>query len=134
MVKLGILAVLAGLAQGVCCYLAIQEVDMLARGGALPPMEGLYGRQMTPEFGTALVSLFFPWIGLIAVHRVTGMCGSVLWLPLGLSALVTVITSLILVAVEFPALPPATWRVLGIALPFMATGGMLAVSMSKHRW
>jgi hypothetical protein len=89
---------------------------------------------MMPEFGTAIVSLLFAWLGLIGVHRFTGMCGWALWLPLSLSALAAVVATLILVAVEFRALPSATWKVLGIALPFMATGGCLAVSMAKQRW
>ncbi len=62
------------------------------------------------------------------------MHGGSLWLPFGLSALTAVVATLILVAVEFRAFPLATWKVLGIALPFMAAGGFLAVSMAKHRW
>ena len=133
MIKSGIVAVLGGLTLGVFCYFTIQDVDTLARGGVLPPTRGLHGRMM-PEFGIAAASLFFAWIGLIGLHRYTGMCGRALWLPLGLSALAAVVTSLILVAVEFQALPLATWKVLGITLPFMATGGILAISMSKQRW
>ena len=134
MIKLAIIAALAGFALGAICYLTIQDMDTLARGGALEPTGGVHGLNMMPQFGIALVSLFVAWIGLVGLHRFTGICGRALWLPLGLSALVAVVTSLILVAVEFHALPLATWKVLGIALPFMATGGILAVSMTKHRW
>ena len=134
MIRLAIVVALAGLALGVCCYLTIQDVNRLARGGALEPTGGVHGLHMMPEFGIALVSLFVAWIGLVGLHRFTGISGRALWLPLGLSAFVAVVTSLILVAVEFRALPLATWKVLGIALPFMATGGILAISMSKQRW
>ena len=132
MIKLGIvavLAVLAGLLHGAYCYFEIQDLDTLARGEIL-----LRSRGLMPDFNIAIVSLLFAWMGLIGLHRVTGMYGRALWLPLGLSALVSVVTSLILVAVEFHGFPLATWRVLGIALPFMATGGFLAVSMAKQRW
>ena len=128
MIKLGIVAVLAGFSLGVVCFSIIQDVDTLARGGTLTPSSR---RGIMPEFSIAIASLFFAWMGLIGLHRVTGIA---LWLPLGLSALVSVVTSLILVAVEFHGFPLATWKVLGIALPFMATGGFLAVSMAKQRW
>ena len=132
MLKFGIVAVLsvlAGLLHGVACFSIIQDVDTLARGGTL-----MFSRGIMPEFNIAIVSLFFTWMGMIGLHRVTGIYGLALWLPLGLSALVSVVTSLILVGVEFHALPSATWKVLGIALPFMATGGFFAVSMAKQRW
>ncbi len=129
MIRLAIVAALAGFFLGVVCYFTIQDLDTLARGEIL-----LRTRGIMPEFNIAIVSLSFAWMGLIALHRVTGIYGRALWLPLGLSALVAVVTSLILVGVEFHAFPWATWKVLGIALPFMATGGILAISMAKHRW
>ncbi len=126
--------VLAGLILGIYFWLTVQEWDLMARGGPLP-VRSLLGRMPVLAFGTAFVSLFFSWLGLIGLHRVTDMCGRELWLPLGLSALTAVVATLILVAVEFRAFPLATWKVLGIGLPFMATGGFLAAaSIGKHRW
>ena len=133
MIKLGIVAALAGAALGASHYFGVIEMDMRARGVPVPA-EMRHGRGMQPEFGIAIASLFLSWMGLVGVHRYTGICGRELWLPLGVSALAAVVTSLILVAVDLRALPWAAWKMLGISLPFMATGGILAVSMSKQRW
>ena len=80
------------------------------------------------------ISLFSAWLGIWFVHSVTGICGRILWVPLGACAFIAVSLSLILVALEFGMLPPPTWRLLGIAIAFNATGGVLAISMAKHRW
>ena len=134
MVKMVAVTVLAGTAMGVCGYGSIDDAEKIRRGEPVLGHGGIYGAQMTPELGTATGSLFFAWIGLLSLHRVTGMCGRVLWLPLGLATFATLTTSVILVALEFGTLPPPTWHLLGIAVAFNVTGGLLAVSMAKHRW
>ena len=134
MVKFVTVAVLAGAALGLCYDDAIEDAEKARRGEAVLTQGSIRGVRTTPEIGTAAVSFFFAWIGLLSLHRITGMCGRVLWLPLALATFAALTTSLILVALEFGTLPPPTWHLLGIAVAFNVTGGLLAVSMAKHRW
>lgn len=134
-VKSSSLVLVVGLAMGFCYYAEIEAAETVARGEErILSNTGPYSVPSTPEIEIASISLFSSWLGIWFVHIVTGMSGRILWIPLGACAFIAFSLSLILVALEFGMLPPPTWRLLGIAIVFNATGGVLAISMAKHRW
>lgn len=119
---------------GLCVFNSIERAEKARRGESDPNPGSPYGVPMTPEVGVACVSMFGAWLGLLAIHRITGMFGRALWVPLGAAAIVALVVTLIVVVVEFGTLPVPTWKQLGITIVSLAVGGMLAVPMAKDHW
>ena len=86
---------------GLCYFNAIEDAEKARRGEPVVGHGGVRGGVSTPEIGTASASCFFALLGVLFIHRITGMRGRVLWLPLGLATIAAVAAALILVALEF---------------------------------
>ena len=95
-VKLVAVAVFGGAALGLCYYNAIEDAEKARRGEPVVGQGGVRGGVSTPEIGTASASCFFALLGVLFIHRITGMRGRALWLPLGLAAIAAVAAALIL--------------------------------------
>ena len=61
------------------------------------------------SYSFIMVSAAFGWVGAWLVERVSGLCGPVQWIPLGISLAIAILAGVGLSALLTGPIPDSTW-------------------------
>ena len=111
--RIAVAAAVTGVVMGILYHLITRQLqesiiasEEVRRSGAL--LKGDV-RAWAPVALFAFASGAFGWASAWIAARVSGLCGAVLWIPIGITLAVAIALGLVLNAMLLPPMPNSTW-------------------------